>query len=340
VVNTKEGFGMRKALLALALVAAPISAWASGKLSYGSRAGMTVTVRSMVGLDTSNAIIKTEHTRDDAIGFCRDYSRENPVTERCIRGELATPMNDAIYANCSTGIFTDFFGNKYQFQGKNTHPSEGGPEYLLMNLQTQQIADGSSASGYDVNMDIFRALCPRTAPPPDAVTSPTDQSAKVNATSLEGCYQRVYDETHLRRHERQLVTRASLLVGPAPKGFESGSLRGTFKLWLRGTSKSFDSLGACRHQGKGLSCEGSISAAEAPTCRSKQDSVRNCRMTGSDDAGRFTIEPAENGVLVTIRERLELVTAPYDAGPFLYFSPGNVENHDFILYRQVAGACN
>ena len=155
------------AAFAAVVLLSPCSAKAGGKIYYGSRAGMTVTVRFMSGLDTSHAVIKTEHTREDAVDFCREYVLEDPVTEKCVKEELSVPLNDAIHANCYKGIFTDFGGEKYQFRGKNLHPGEVGPRYLLMNWRTREIADGSSASGYNVNMDIFRALCPRTAPPPE-----------------------------------------------------------------------------------------------------------------------------------------------------------------------------
>ena len=153
--------------IALVVLFAASLAKAAGKIYYGSRAGMTLTVKSMSDLDTSHAVILTEHTRDDAIGFCRDYERQEPVTETCIRQELAVRLNDLIHADCPKGVFTDFYGEKYQFRGKNPRSKESGAAYLLMNLRTHEMADGSSASGYDVNMDIFRALCPRTAPPAD-----------------------------------------------------------------------------------------------------------------------------------------------------------------------------
>ena len=43
--------------------------------------------------------------------------------------------------------------------------------------------------------------------------------------------------------------------------------------------------------------------------------------------------------MVTIRERLELVPAPYDAGPFLYFGPTNPENRAFLLTRKPSEVC-
>jgi hypothetical protein len=141
------------------------SAIAAGRIYYGSRAGMTVTVRSMSDLDTSRAKIITEHTRQDAIGFCQDYERQEPATENCIRQEMAIRLNDMVTADCPRRVFTDFYGERYQFLGENPRSQQSGARYLLKNLRTHEIADGSSASGYDVNMEIFRALCPRTAPP-------------------------------------------------------------------------------------------------------------------------------------------------------------------------------
>lgn len=61
-------------ILAFFLMALPASA--AGKINYGSREGMQVSVISMSGLDTSNAVIKTHHTREDAIEFCREYVGE------------------------------------------------------------------------------------------------------------------------------------------------------------------------------------------------------------------------------------------------------------------------
>lgn len=137
------------------------SAQASGTIYYGSRAGMEVTIVSMSGLDTSHAEIRTKHTRENAIAFCREYVQK--VTADCIKQELAIPLNDVIKADCKAGIFTDFGGYKYQFRGRNPAP-DGMAKYRLVNLQTNEDADGSSASGYPTNMGIFRALCPKLAP--------------------------------------------------------------------------------------------------------------------------------------------------------------------------------
>ena len=90
-------------------------------------------------------------------------------------------------------------------------------------------------------------------------------------------------------------------------------------------------------RGDGLLCLGSLSAAEADECRSAGDGVRQCRIVSND--GLFQVQRKAAGVLVTIRERLELVQAPYDGGPFLYLSPTNMENHDFLLPRSTSEVC-
>ncbi len=74
---------LNRVVLLMVIVVCWVSpAFAAGKIYYGSRAGATVTIKSMSGLDTSHAMIQAEHTREDAIGFCKDYVQEDPVTEK------------------------------------------------------------------------------------------------------------------------------------------------------------------------------------------------------------------------------------------------------------------
>lgn len=166
---------------------------------------------------------------------------------------------------------------------------------------------------------------------PLAGAAQTPKSAPMPA----GCYERVYGATHLSAHRGQLVVRATLAITPAPAQMATDRAdpiiaNGDLKFWVRGESRSFDSLGACRTEGGGLLCGGSLSAAEADTCKSGRDGVRRCRIDAGD-AGSFQVEARPDGVLVTIRHRLELVPAPYDGGPFLYVSPANAENRAFQL---------
>lgn len=100
---------------------APSPALAAGKIYYGSRAGMQVTVVSIGGLDTAKAVIRTKHTREDAAAFCREYVGK--VTPDCVREELQTPLNDEISADCVRGTFVDFRGNRYRFGGPNRDPA-------------------------------------------------------------------------------------------------------------------------------------------------------------------------------------------------------------------------
>lgn len=154
---------MRYPVIILAVLSFPALALASGTIGYGSRAGMEVSVISVEGLNTAHAVIRTKHTRENAIAFCRDYVQK--VTDECIREELAKPLNDVITGNCSTGEFTDFYGGWYQFLGPNPSAGQFGmAKYALRDLTTREIADGTSASGYPTNMAIFRALCPARAP--------------------------------------------------------------------------------------------------------------------------------------------------------------------------------
>jgi hypothetical protein len=165
------------------------------------------------------------------------------------------------------------------------------------------------------------------------------------APPLAGCYERIYDAAHLSKHKDQLVVRVRLAVGPtspamaeAPAGDAAPIIAdGVLKIWVHGQRRSFDSHGACQAENNGLLCNGSLSAAEADTCRSKQDGVRQCRVEPAD-SGSFKVEVKPEGVLVVIRERLELVPAPYDAGPFLSLSPTNIENRAFLLKR-APGSC-
>ncbi|WP_249779325.1 energy transducer TonB [Bradyrhizobium sediminis] len=133
------------------------------KLHYGSRAGMTVTVVSKSGINGDRAVIKTKHTKEDAIGFCREYVGK--VTEKCIQDEMAIRLRDEITGNCLTGRFTNFAGEDHQYLGAMKPKNDDTfAKYVIRNLANGQIADGSMGSGYPTNMGIFKALCPQKAP--------------------------------------------------------------------------------------------------------------------------------------------------------------------------------
>ncbi|MDX8499828.1 hypothetical protein RFM99_15520 [Mesorhizobium sp. VK4C] len=137
---------------ALALVS-PASA---KTIYYGGRAGMELTIVKKSGIGTSHASVLTKHTRQNAIGFCRDYVGK--VTEDCIAREMKTPLHLEITADCNTGKFTTFYGANMLFQGRS--PAGTATDYLIADTDENVVLDGSGASGYDYTLEQFKALCP------------------------------------------------------------------------------------------------------------------------------------------------------------------------------------
>lgn len=153
----------------------------SETIGYGSRAGMEVTVLSKTGIGTEAAIIQTKHTKENAISFCREYVEK--ITDRCIEEELSVRLKPNISANCQTGAFTDFFGAKFKFIGKN---SGGDPEFAILDKSGQKL-DGSSASGYPTNLEIYKALCPIRA-------STVNGSATLKISDFYGIWSSIEDK--------------------------------------------------------------------------------------------------------------------------------------------------
>jgi hypothetical protein len=160
--------------LARAIAAGSLLALAAGlstaqlKLPYGSRAGMTTTVLAKEGLDTEHAVIMVKHTREDAEGYCISYV-DDPTPE-CVSRTLAeVKLADRVTANCKSGEFTSLDGDRYRFEGlaKHTDGHRTRAKHIVRELSNDEIADGSLASGYLMNMAVFRALCPSTAPTDD-----------------------------------------------------------------------------------------------------------------------------------------------------------------------------
>ncbi len=130
---------------------------------YGSRVGMYDDIVSRDGINSSNATIVTKPSKDGAVSLCREYSRDYSI--RCIEEELDRKARSTLRGNCKDKTFSDQQGNRFAFLGKPTKKNDDFiAEYLIKDLSTGEMLDGSSASGYDVRLDIFRALCPDTAP--------------------------------------------------------------------------------------------------------------------------------------------------------------------------------
>ena len=134
------------------------------KIFYGSRAGMTVTIDAASGIDTEFAIIEANMTKEDATSFCAEYIQN--VTEECIANQLDNKLQASISGNCENGVFQNFAGRWHQYIGAaNPAYGETMGKYAVIDLETRKVADGSSASGYDTNLGLFKALCPQHAPP-------------------------------------------------------------------------------------------------------------------------------------------------------------------------------
>jgi hypothetical protein len=70
-----------------------------------------------------------------------------------------------VRGNCLDKTFTDFNGNRYAFLGRTQNEkTEITAEFSIRDLSTHDILDGSTASGYDVRLEIYQALCPSSAP--------------------------------------------------------------------------------------------------------------------------------------------------------------------------------
>ena len=110
----------------------------------------------MEGRDSENAVVRTKHTKQNALKFCRDYVLK--ITAKCIEDTLAIPLSDEIKANCRTGIFSDIFGYQHQFKGKNS--DENAPnKYIIVKYPSGELPDGTLAD-YQTTLGFFEMLCP------------------------------------------------------------------------------------------------------------------------------------------------------------------------------------
>jgi hypothetical protein len=148
---------------ALAVAALSSPAAAAETIYYGSRVGMEVTVTSKSGIGSENAVIRAAHTRENAKKFCLEYARDD--SEKCVRDELAVPLSNQITADCKTGVFTTFNGQKLKFAGHNKGGAAYLAKYRIIDLPSGKPLDGTEASGYPVDIAAFIALCPGLATP-------------------------------------------------------------------------------------------------------------------------------------------------------------------------------
>lgn len=130
------------------------------KIYWGSRAGMHATVVGAEGINSRSARIFVEHRFEDAEAFCVEYGLD--FTEKCVLEgmEEAKTLPNMIAADCYSGQFTSLNGMKAHFLGRNQNFSSMSLRDYLIAVDGA-ILDGSMASGYDVMLESFRALCPK-----------------------------------------------------------------------------------------------------------------------------------------------------------------------------------
>jgi hypothetical protein len=106
-------------------------------------------------------------------------------------------------------------------------------------------------------------------------------------------------------------------------------------MWVK--DAAYSTIGACAWEKTGLSCVASLSERRAPTCRSGEDGVRDCRLP-SGDPGAFELTQKAAGLTLSVRERLELA-GPLDSQSFFYINADNAAQAALALQPAPASAC-
>jgi hypothetical protein len=147
-------------LLAVVAIAGAAELQQDDRIYYGSRAGMHLTTMSKEGIGSAKAVIVVKHTPQDAKAFCVIYLEDYSMA--CVRRTLAeVKVADRVTGSCVSRTWTDMYGQSFAYLGKAT--SDGMADYAIKDLQTGEMLNGSSASGYDNQLTIFQQLCPGIA---------------------------------------------------------------------------------------------------------------------------------------------------------------------------------
>jgi hypothetical protein len=157
---------------------------------------------------------------------------------------------------------------------------------------------------------------------------------------LAGCYERIFDAAWMKAHRNQSVARVTLLVTKPAAPETPGEPRpiladALLAMWVKDTA--YTTIGACAWEKTGLSCAASLSERRAPTCRSGEDGLRDCRLPAGD-TGAFELAQKGAGLTLTVRERLELA-GPLDSQSFFYINADNAFQAALTLQPAPAAAC-
>lgn len=146
-------------LFVSAIVTSPLLAQQDDHIYYGSRSGMHLTTIKKEGINSDNAIIYIKHTPKDAKAFCVGY--ESDYSMDCVHRTLAeVKIADRVYGNCKEKMWVDMYGEKYSLIRPATPNDNIMADNIIVNVNTNEILDGSSASGYEIQYIIFSQLCP------------------------------------------------------------------------------------------------------------------------------------------------------------------------------------
>ena len=132
----------------------------TGTLPYGTRVGMDVTIMNSAGIDSNLAEIRIEHSMENAKAFCREYVGDD--SQACVETTMVdVEIEDRVVASCSSGEFTTPTGGRFKFEGRNAAAErmEGG-EFKIRDTRSGELLSFNSASGYEVALAAFSALCP------------------------------------------------------------------------------------------------------------------------------------------------------------------------------------
>ena len=151
------------ALLPLLLfLALPAAAQPDDRIYYGTRAGMHLTTVAKEGIGTANAVIRVKLTPQDAKAYCEEYLVDE--SPDCVRRALAEiKIADRVSGDCTKRTWTDMYGSRYAFLGLAKKSADSIADYAIKDLATGDLLDGGPASGYDVQLTIFKQLCPGLA---------------------------------------------------------------------------------------------------------------------------------------------------------------------------------
>lgn len=153
-----------RAAVALCLIGGTSHAQEDDRIYYGSRVGMHLTTISKKGIGTENAVIFVKHTPKDAKAFCVEYDKDHSMA--CVKRTMASvKVRDRVSGNCVQRTWADLRGERFAFLGPTNQSEDVMADYLIKDLQSGEILDGSTASGYGVQITIFSQLCPGIVEP-------------------------------------------------------------------------------------------------------------------------------------------------------------------------------